>query len=750
MATSTRKKKATNGSLDPRLIAALPQATFATDGRGNISFWSGPMEELTGRTSVELVGKKAWSAFHSRKKLTPAELALRSEEEETMEDFVVTNRLTKETQKVTFSAVPVNDDDDEPLGVIATLGTNGAAGDSGEQAVRDLNNIPTPIMRIDREFNVTYMNPHGAALVGRSVEDVLGKKCHELFQTEHCNTPECRCAQAMQKDGVFGGETLAKPAGLDLTIQYTGAPVKDPEGNIVGALEYIVDISDQKKAMDDAGLKVEYLNNIPTPVMAVDRDFNVEFMNPAGAKAVGRTQDECRGQKCYSLFNTGHCNTGDCCVGKAMRQDTNFTGDTIAELPGGPLPIRYTGSALKDSTGTIVGGIEYVVDITEENRAVGEVETLAKAFVNGQLSARGDPDQYEVIGFQNIVKGLNATLEALLAPVDEAVLVLQQLAKRDLRARITSDFAGDHALLKDATNSTGEALHEALLQVAQSAEQVSSASTQIASGAQAVSQGASEQASSIEETSSNLEEMAGMTKQNAESAVKANDLSQTMKGAADLGQGSMAQMLEAMSKIRLAAESTSQIIRDINEISFQTNLLALNAAVEAARAGEAGRGFAVVAEEVRNLAQRSKEAAGKTEALINESVKLSGEGETITKDVGANLEDIVGSVGKVTDLVEEIAASSQEQARGLEQLNKAVAQMDQVVQQNVTNSEESSSAAEELASQAEELAGMVTTFELDRKEVSRPAQLAPRQPRAEIHSPALRQGLAPDQDFRDF
>jgi methyl-accepting chemotaxis protein len=174
----------------------------------------------------------------------------------------------------------------------------------------------------------------------------------------------------------------------------------------------------------------------------------------------------------------------------------------------------------------------------------------------------------------------------------------------------------------------------------------------------------------------------------------------------------MAQMTEAMNKIRTAAEGTAAIIRDINEIAFQTNLLALNAAVEAGRAGEAGRGFAVVAEEVRNLALRSKEAAKKTETLIGQSLDLTAQGEQISARVNSTLSQTVAAVGNVSEIVAEIARASQEQATGIEQSNRAVSQMDQVTQQAAANSEETSSAAEELAAQAQELASLVAQFQL--------------------------------------
>ncbi|MFL5272632.1 MAG: methyl-accepting chemotaxis protein, partial [Anaeromyxobacteraceae bacterium] len=339
-----------------------------------------------------------------------------------------------------------------------------------------------------------------------------------------------------------------------------------------------------------------------------------------------------------------------------------------------------------------------------------DAQTLVAAAVEGRLSFRADATRHQG-DFRKIVEGVNATLDAVVTPMNEALGILEKLAQRDLRARVKGQYQGDHARIKEALNGTAEALHEALAQVAQAVGQVSAASGQIASSSQAVADGASEQASSLEETSSSLESMATMTKQAADNAQQANGLAQAAKGAATDGSAAVQQMSAAMSKIKASAEGTSEIIKDINEIAFQTNLLALNAAVEAARAGEAGRGFAVVAEEVRSLALRSKEAATKTEALIRDSVKQAGEGEVTASHVSEKLSQIATGVAKVTEIIAEIAASAKEQAAGIDQVNKAVGQMDKVTQQNAANSEESSSAAAELSGQSEELAAMVGSFE---------------------------------------
>jgi methyl-accepting chemotaxis protein len=278
---------------------------------------------------------------------------------------------------------------------------------------------------------------------------------------------------------------------------------------------------------------------------------------------------------------------------------------------------------------------------------------------------------------------------------------------------VVGTFQGDHARLKDSVNETARALHDAMAQVAEAAGQVTSASQQIASSSQAVASGASEQASALQETTSNLDTVLAVTRQASGHAEQANALARTARGAASDGAAAVDQMQAAMGKIRASAEGTSQIIRDINDIAFQTNLLALNAAVEAARAGEAGRGFAVVAEEVRSLALRAKEAAMKTEELIRQSVKQAGEGEVTARQMGAKLAEIVSGIGKVSDIVSEIAAAAKEQAAGIGQVSSSVGEMDKVTQQNAASAEESSSAASELSGQAEELASMVGTFQLE-------------------------------------
>lgn len=238
-------------------------------------------------------------------------------------------------------------------------------------------------------------------------------------------------------------------------------------------------------------------------------------------------------------------------------------------------------------------------------------------------------------------------------------------------------------------------------------EQVATASAQVSSASQQMAEGASEQASSLEEVSSSLEEMTSMTKQNADNAREANTKSTDAKEAATKGTDAMSKMSDAIGKIKVSADETAKIIKTIDEIAFQTNLLALNAAVEAARAGEAGMGFAVVAEEVRNLAQRSAEAAKDTSELIAESQINADNGVKVSEEVGVILSEISHTVDTVTGLIAEVTAASVEQSEGINQVNIAISQVDQVTQSSASNAEESASASEELSSQAEELKDMV-------------------------------------------
>jgi methyl-accepting chemotaxis protein len=250
-------------------------------------------------------------------------------------------------------------------------------------------------------------------------------------------------------------------------------------------------------------------------------------------------------------------------------------------------------------------------------------------------------------------------------------------------------------------------------EVQRNAQSVSTAAGQLARGNDDLSQRTQEQAASLEETAASMEEMTATVRQNAQNAGVAHDLANGARQQAELGRQVAADTAQAMGQISASSTQIAEIVGLIDEIAFQTNLLALNAAVEAARAGEQGRGFAVVAGEVRSLSQRSAAAAREIKALIKQSVERVRAGSELVDQSGAALAAIAESVHKVTDIVAEIAAASQEQSAGIDQVNKAVMQMDEVTQQNAALVEEASAAAHEMQEQAADLHQAMTFFQVD-------------------------------------
>ncbi len=387
---------------------------------------------------------------------------------------------------------------------------------------------------------------------------------------------------------------------------------------------------------------------------------------------------------------------------------------------------------------------------------VSEAATMVQELSKGHLDMRLKMEQGDEIG--RMAKTMDSFADDLQFVVVKA---LDQLANGDLT--FAAETKDDKDVIGAALVKTSQDLNAMVAEILVATEEIASGSGQVADASNSLSQGASEQAASLEQITSSMTEMASQTKTNAENAGQANNLAEETRQAAQRGNEQMKDMVLAMEDISEAGQNISKIIKTIDEIAFQTNLLALNAAVEAARAGRHGKGFAVVAEEVRNLAARSAKAAKETAELIEGSVEKTANGTSIANRTAEGLDEIVGSVGKVSDLVAEIAAASNEQAEGIGQVNVGISQIDQVTQQNTANAEEGAAAAEQLSSQALRLKEMMSRFQLKNAGYSTPtAQVAaPLAAPAEANQPQIQAPVTgpvtpsevidlDDKDFRKF
>ncbi|MFG6488156.1 methyl-accepting chemotaxis protein [Roseateles sp. BYS78W] len=302
---------------------------------------------------------------------------------------------------------------------------------------------------------------------------------------------------------------------------------------------------------------------------------------------------------------------------------------------------------------------------------------------------------------------------SVVGPVRDAVRAAETVASGDLRLRLTTDRRDEAGQLLGALQRMNDSLVGIVGAVRGNAESVATASGEIAQGNADLSQRTEQQASNLQETAASMEELSATVKHNTDTARQAAQLADSAARVAEGGGQVMGQVVDTMEQITNSSRKIADIIGTIDGIAFQTNILALNAAVEAARAGEQGRGFAVVAGEVRLLAQRSAEAAREIKTLIGASVDRVEAGNTLVGEAGRTMDEVVGQVRRVADLISEISAASGEQSKGIGQIGEAVSQLDQVTQQNAALVEESAAAAESLRTQAGQLAETVAAFKLD-------------------------------------
>jgi methyl-accepting chemotaxis protein len=444
----------------------------------------------------------------------------------------------------------------------------------------------------------------------------------------------------------------------------------------------------------------------------------------------------------------------------AVINPLNVAAHYVEEIAKGHIPAKITDDYNGDFN-TIKNNLNQCIDAV--NALIADAGLLSKAAVDGRLSTRADASQHHG-DFRKIVEGVNATLDAVIGPLNVAAQYVDDISKGNIPSKITDVYNGDFNTLKDNLNTCVDAvnnlvadasmLSEAaregrvttradasqhqgdfrkvvegvnntldlivapIIAVKEAVDTITTAANEISTGNNDLSSRTEQQASSLEETAASMEELASTVKQNAENAKQASQLAASASAVALNGGKVVSNVVSTMSAINDSAQKIEDIISVIDGIAFQTNILALNAAVEAARAGEQGRGFAVVAGEVRNLAQRSATAAKEIKELITDSVSKTTEGTKLVAGAGTTMDEVVASVQKVADIISEISAASQEQTTGINQVNQAVTSIDEATQQNAALVEEAAAAAESLVEQANQLADVVSQFKLGNEKIS--------------------------------
>ncbi|WP_256645311.1 methyl-accepting chemotaxis protein [Thermomonas paludicola] len=468
--------------------------------------------------------------------------------------------------------------------------------------------------------------------------------------------------------------------------------------------------TERKIAAENLRVRIA-LDNAGTAMLIADADGHVAYANPAMRNLLGLHRQilarhlpranlkQLEGQPLALLQPSSSTDLGRI---EAIEQ---------RELVFGNAVFVQTAAPVISPAGERLGVVVEWRDRSQEVAVESEVGAVIEAAAAGDLSRRIDLAGKNGF-FLHLAEGVDSMLDTNAATIADVQRVLGALAEGDLTQRITADYHGVFGRMRDDTNATVEHLTETMQRVRRAVDSIHSAAREIAAGNSDLSTRSEQQAASLEETAASMEELTSTVKNNAESSNQARQLATGAADIASRGGKAVDQVIEQMTGITAASRQIENIIGVIDGIAFQTNILALNAAVEAARAGEQGRGFAVVASEVRSLAQRSAEAAKEIKGLIGSSAQRVDQGAAMVAVAGNTMREIVESVRRVSDLMAEISAASQEQSSGIEQVNQTITHMDGVTQQNAAMVEQATAAAHSLQEQADDLAAAVAVFRM--------------------------------------
>lgn len=518
-----------------------------------------------------------------------------------------------------------------------------------------LNGVPVPLMVVDKEYNTKYINKKGADLLETTMEECIGKKCYELFTKELCHTEGCCVTKAIFEGKVFTEDTVVSLPSGEMQVRYSGAPLLNEEEEIIGGIEYFLDITKETEITKDL----------------------LELSAAATAGELSRRIDENKYKGNYGKIIKSINQTIDTFI-----VPLKTSAEIIENISKGHIPDEITDdyqgdfNDIKNNLNTLIKSMNSITNLAKD---------ISQGNLDQEVEPRSDEDQL-MFALRDMVEGMNKVAE-----------IAGDIAEGNLFIEIEERSEND--MLMQPLSLMLENLRNIVSEVKTAMENVTEVAQEMNSNSEHISGGANEQAAAAEEASSSMEQMVSNISQNAENAGQTEKIAR--KAAEDAAEGG-----NAVTETVLAMKEISGKISVIEEIARQTNMLALNAAIEAARAGEHGKGFAVVASEVRKLAERSQSAA-------REITKLAVSSVEVAERAGGLLKEMLPAIQKTAELVQEISSASNEQNIGAAQINKAIQQLDNVIQQNAGAAEEMASTSEELAEQSEKLQKTIAFFKLE-------------------------------------
>ncbi len=541
------------------------------------------------------------------------------------------------------------------------------------------------IIEFNLDGSVVTANDNFLNCLGYTLDEIKGQHHRMFCDPAYVNSSEYPAFWAKLNRGEFDAGVYRRigKGGKEIWIQAVYNPILNAAGKPQKVVKFATDITEQKNKAAEFEGKLAAVSKAQA-MIEFNLDGTIVTANDNFLGCLGYSLDEIKGKHHRMFAEPAYAAGGEYQAFWAKLNRGEFDAGVYKRIGKGgkEIWIQASYNPIFDASGKPYKVVKFATDITAQKQSQAEMEKL----------------------------------------VAEAQAVLGRLASNDLTQEMTNTYRGDLDKVKTSINAVVQNLSQTITTVREAVQAVSAGAEQITKGNEDLSQRTSEQASALEETSASMEEMTSTVKQNADNAKQANQLAIAARDIADKGGSVTVRAVEAMGEINKSSKKIADIITVIDEIAFQTNLLALNAAVEAARAGEHGRGFAVVAAEVRNLAQRSATAAKEIKGLINESIQRVNDGSELVNQSGKTLEEIVSSVKRVTDIIAEITAASQEQAQGIDQVNKAIMQMDETTQQNAALVEETTSASQSMKDQAKELMGQIEVFVVNSAGTQAPAR----------------------------